>query len=288
MTVIYLDTLFFLNLGLDGLLLASAKALAGCRISWKRTLLAAAAGAGYSAAVFLTRWSVLLHPLTRLGAALGMVWLAAEQKNALLRVLGLFFLLSCALAGTVMLMDAAGLGSLSSSVGFPVSGRDGRLLLLCGAGEYLLVSLLQPSLRRSRKTVSVLLRCEGRTVLLRALVDTGNLLRDPVTGQGVMVGEWSALLPLFPPEARPSKEVFFDPGRHLEALIRQWSPARLRVLPYRAIGTAGGLLLALRVDEMEVEGRIYHQRLVAVTGQTLSAKGEYQGIIGTDHQEGIG
>ncbi|MCQ2442603.1 MAG: sigma-E processing peptidase SpoIIGA [Oscillospiraceae bacterium] len=288
MTVVYLDTLFFLNFGLDGLLLSASKRLAGSRMHWGQTVLAATVGACYAAAVFVTRSPLLGHPITRMIAALGMVWLAAGQEEQRFRVLGVFFLLSCTLAGGVLMINRTGLGSLSNHSGFPTTTRDGFLLLLCGAGEYLLVSVL--SLRPiGQKTalVPVLLTCEGRAVLLRALVDTGNLLRDPLTGESVLIADYDGVAPLFPAEHRPKAEAFQHPDQLLTQLSQQWSAAHPCLLPYRAVGTDQGLLLAVRVDRMEVEGTVSQNRLVAITAAPLSLNGRYHGIIGAETQEGM-
>ncbi|MCD7887587.1 MAG: sigma-E processing peptidase SpoIIGA, partial [Clostridiales bacterium] len=165
--------------------------------------------------------------------------------------------------------------------GVPANLSDGKLLLLCGAGEYLLVSLGSrlPG-RQSRQTVPVLLTCEGRQVFLRALVDTGNLLRDPLTGSPVLIAERQAVARLFPRHCAPTEEALCHPTTCLEQLSRQWNPSRLRLVPYRAVGTERGLLLAVRVDEMEVDGVPCGSRLVAVTPGRLGDT--YHGLIGTE------
>lgn len=279
LTVIYLDTLFFLNFGLDSLLLAASRRLSGSGARGSRVLLAALAGACYASAVFCTGWEVLSHPAVRCMAAAGMVWLAAEGRREWLRMLLLFVLLSCALAGGILLMQVTGIGSLSGGKGFPTTGQDGRLLLLCGAGEYALVGLAAGKGTKG-ETTAVLLCCEGRRVMLRALKDTGNLLRDPVSGQRVLVAEYQRVRPLFPEKCRPKGEMLLQPEVHLAQLMENWEPSRLRLLPFRAVGTKQGMLLAVRVDVMEVEGERRENQLVAVVDQRLSGDGSYQGVLG--------
>ncbi len=166
-----------------------------------------------------------------------------------------------------------------------MNGSDGRMLLLCGAGEYLLVSLLCRGQRKdATRTVPVLLKAEERTILLTALVDSGNLLRDPLTGKSVLIAEYEALRPLFPPDCRPETWKLERPEEVFQALSPKWV-GRLRLLPYSAVGTPSGLLLAVRLDRMEVNGRSFSGRLAAVTPQRLSVEGNYQAIIGTTEQE---
>lgn len=283
MTVVYLDSLFLMNLGLDSLLLASAQRLGGVRGQLWRTLTAASFGAAYTAAVFCLRWAWLTHPVVKCAAAVVMVLMASGRERRPLRVMGLFFLLSCALAGGVMLMELTGTGTMSNEQGFPATVSDGQMLAVCGAGEYLAVSAVSRFGGGGLETVSVLLRCEGRTVLLRVLVDSGNLLRDPVTGEPVLIAQRQAVACLFPGKTAPTAEELNSPAQVM-ASAEGWTASRLRLLPYRAVGTQRGMLLALRVDEMEVNGQRWKNRLAALTAEDFD--GGYQGIIGTQ-QGGI-
>ncbi len=117
-------------------------------------------------------------------------------------------------------------------------------------------------------------------MLLRALVDTGNLLRDPLTGDPVLIAEGRAVARLFPRDCVPTEQELCHPAAALERLSQRWTSTRLRLVPYRAVGTERGLLLAVRVDEMEVDGVSRGSRLVAVTPGRLGAA--YHGLIGTE------
>lgn len=277
MTVVYLDTLVFLNLWLDSFLLTASRRLAGLSPRWRRTLPAAMLGAVYAGASCVVRNPALTSVPIRLAVALCMVRLSVGEKQALGRVTAVFVLLSCTLAGTVLMVTVSGVGQLSG--GFPSNWNDARLLMLCGAGEYWVVSSLSRYLRKGGKTVSVLLQYEEKTVLFRVLVDTGNLLKDPVTGQPVLIAEWDAVKVLFSESGGFCQDVFLHPLDFPEVLSGMGESSRLRLLPYRALGTEHSMLLGIRMDRVEVDGSPSPHRLVAVSGQKLSKNGTYQGII---------
>lgn len=279
MTVVYLDSLFLLNLGLDALLLRAAGQLSRASGSWRRTLLAALLGAFYAVGVFTLPWPWLNHPVTRLALSMGMARLCTRRRSGAL--LGAFLLLALSLAGAVVLMSAAGLGRMSHSSGLPVCAADARLLFLCAAGEYLVCCAVAALTRRAGSAcVPVLLRCEDRSVLLQAMVDSGNLLRDPVTGAPVLVVSPEQAAGLFPPGVRPTEDELRRPETALPRLSRLWSPGRLRLLPFQAVGRAQGLLLAVRLDRLEVGGRVCKGRLAAISPDPLPEG--YGAIIGTD------
>lgn len=73
MTVVYIDSLFLLNLIVDYLLLLATAKLAGEVICRPRLALGAAVGALYASAVFFPGMVFLTHPLCKLSAAIVML-----------------------------------------------------------------------------------------------------------------------------------------------------------------------------------------------------------------------
>ena len=114
----------------------------------------------------------------------------------------------------------------------------------------------------------------GKEIHLTALRDTGNTLTDPATNRPVVVADYSAVKPCLPQQA--------DPNRPVES-IRQLHTAGVkgcRLLPFRAVGTEMGLLLAVRADSVSADGRSLGPLLVALSPGPVSDGGGYQGLIG--------
>lgn len=278
--VVYLDQLFLLNLGVDALLLSAARQLSRSVGSAWRTLAAATLGGIYAATLFALPWPWLWHPITRVALALVMARICSGESRRTGLLLALFLLLSLALAGGVLLLSVAGMPAMSSDAGVPVNLSDARVLLMCAALEYLMCSAVCTLTGRSGSlTVSVLLRCEGRTVLLRALVDSGNLLRDPLSGKPVVVVGAQAVGALFPPGLRPEPEELEHSEELFRQLSRRWI-GRVRLIPVHSVGASNALLLALRLDSLEVNGRVYSNRLAALSPSPMPP--HCHAIIGTE------
>ena len=110
--------------------------------------------------------------------------------------------------------------------------------------------------------------CYGENrIKLTALRDTGNSLRDPLTGQEILIISPRAatrLTGLTPSQLK-------DPAGSLGAL------PGLRLVPYRAVGKAG-VLLAIRLQEAKV-GTRQGAQLVAFAPDGLG-NGEYDALTG--------
>ena len=285
MTVIYVDTLFLLNAMVDYLLLLASARLAGEPLARLRFLLGAVLGGLYAVAIFLPGLSFLARPPCRLAAAVLMVLAAFWKSRRLLRQVVIFFALSCAFGGGVLAIALLGGRGLALSNGVLYSGMDLKIVLLSAAGCYGALTLIFQ--RTGRHTASsgelrpVRLTLGERQVSLTALVDTGNTLTDPATGRPVLVAEADCVEELLPPGIRPSPADLRDPAGALERLDDPWR-RRFRLLPYRSVGVDRGLLLALRVDQVQVGEEDRGPMLAALSPTPVSDGGGYRALLGAD------
>lgn len=235
-----------LNFGVNILLLLCAERLAGEECSPLRLLIGALLGAVYSG-VCLTPWGRALrdwYPLAL--AAVGAAAFGLDDGGR--RGCGCFVLLALALTATAMLMGTRGPAAAVLS---------GGLVLALGSGSF----------ARSASLIPVRIRWGNREVALRALRDTGNLLRDPVTGEGVLVigPEPAGIL------------TGLTAGDLLDPLGTMGKIPGLRLIPYHCVGRSG-LLLAMRFPQVTV-GRRTGPGIVAFAPEGLEGE-TYQALAG--------
>lgn len=286
MTVIYIDSVFLLNAVMDYLLLLAAARLAGLPLRRRRYLLAALAGGAYAAAVFLPGlvWLSAMPVKLAAGVLLGLMAYGGEEK--LLRLILLFFAVSCGMAGCVL-----GLGLLSGSSvpmtrGVFYTNVDAKVLLVASAAAYAVLTVVFRA-AAGRAVAGDLLPVRvclcGRTTALTALRDSGNGLRD-TGGRPVLVVSPNALdvpqalTALLAPERLSRPEELLEP-------LRQTAPKlRPRLLPYRAVGTAGGLLLTIQTEWTDINGTRYPGLTAALSPTALGAGALWGGPV---EKEGV-
>lgn len=270
--VVYLDRVFLLNLLVDYLLLLSAAQLSGRTLSRLRLLLCAAGGGLYAAATFLPGCGFLRGPLCQLaaGGAMALCAFRGRRRPALL-----FLLLSGGLAGFVL---ALGLwaGSPTALLHRIYRGEMNWPLLLGAAlCFYLLLRLLlgQGARHGGGERLKITISVCGRKQTVTALHDTGNTLRDPVSGRPALVLEREAAEDLWPPDVAAVLASPLPPEEKMARLHRLGATVTFTLLPFRSVGVPSGLLLAARSDYIEINGRRYPRIPVALTEHPISDGG---------------
>ena len=249
---VYLDLVILLNFVVDFLLLLGTNRLAGFPPGPGRAATAAALGGLYGGACLLPGFAFLGNTLWRIVSLGLMGTIAFGIDRSTLRRCALFVLLSMALGGLAVNLGGGGITVLGAAAGLGV---------LC------LVGFQRISV--SRTGIPVWLNYRGKSVRVLALHDTGNTLRDPLTGEPVLVaGPRIAreLTGLTPEElGDPLGTVPKHPG--------------LRLIPYRAVGKAQGMMVGILVRQARI-GKRERSVLVAFAPEGLGEDGEYEALIG--------
>lgn len=274
MTVVYVDSVFVLNALMDYLLLVVTGRLAGISLRRRRYILAALAGGAYAVAVFLPGWGFLAAPPVKGAAGVLMALAAFGGEERFLRLALLLFAVSSAMAGAVLALGLLAGGGIPMVNGVFYTDVNARVLLTAAAAAYLVLAVVFRTSARhgvGGRLLPVRISAGGRTAVLTALWDTGNALLEPGSGRPVLVVAPGGLDALLTGEARRllAPEGLRAPADLLEPLRRISPELRPRLIPYRAVGTAGGLLLAVRTDWTEVAGTRYPGLTAALSPTAL-------------------
>lgn len=269
---VWVDLLFFVNFCMDfQCLFLTAKLLRRPFRLW-RSVLSAAFGALYAcAALFLVATGVWALLLDLAVCAFMCVISFAEKKRGIHRLFipfAVYFGVSCAVGG-VMSAVASLVARLDIRVeSSTVTPSSFAFFLLAAAGgdaTFLWARFCERRVRGTRATLT--LELLGKRVTVTGLVDTANLLSDPVGGRAVVILERrvaSAWLPaVFPEREMPSASVL--------ASLPTPLARRTRLLPTATV-TGEGLLLAIAPDRAEIDmGKGAHAVELLVGASSLAS-----------------
>ena len=277
MRVVYIDELFSINLIANYFLLLGTAKICGVVTPRRRLWLGAALGGAYAVLCAIPPVAFLsLAPVgisvaaAMLLAAFGWGRLAAGRR--LLRVALVFFALAMCAAGAV---TAIGLFGMNGHISL-------RVLVIAFGGCYISTTLVfRRAGRDSGHMSEVRIEVTGRSVTLRALLDTGNSLTDPLSGAKVCVVSVRDVLPVIPDREKAFFEAAIRSGSpgSLIALNHLPSGIKFRLVPYSAVGVSSGLLLAFRPEHITVDGRESRDHIVAVSPNEVADNVTYSALI---------
>lgn len=251
---VFLDFVFLLNFLIDFLLLLGTNRLTGFPLQPVRCAFAAALGSVYAAVCLIHGFLFLGEIHWRICVLLLIAVCAFGFDRSAVKRGGIFVLLSLALGGAAV--------SLNS--------KDFLALALAAWGIWLLCRIGFGSSGVGQEYVPISLRYGGNEISLVALRDSGNSLRDPITGERVFLIGSGAAEKLTGLSERQIQNPF--------ATIAERPIPGLRLIPYHAVGTRNGMLLALRLDQVKIGGKV-QSAVVAFSPGEIGNGEVYQALI---------
>lgn len=254
---LYVDVLFLVNFVMDYFLLLLVKRMLKCQATHGRICIGAGIGSLLTCVI-----TVIYIPYTFIKLVLFhglvntfMIRIGLKIKNGreFVKAFIMLYIGGFLLGGV--------LGSLRPFV------KTGSLFLASAiAGYYVVLGIWNfiSHLQKMRQyRCKVELYQHGKCYCVEAMIDTGNGLCDPVTGQPVSI-------------------LGKEDARHF---LGNEKAERFRYIPYHSIGKSGGLLPTVKIDKMCVfREREYWIRapLIAISEEKISVRGEYSMILNPD------
>ncbi|WDC84078.1 sigma-E processing peptidase SpoIIGA [Caloramator sp. mosi_1] len=128
------------------------------------------------------------------------------------------------------------------------------------------------------KTVELCIINDDKQIRVTALLDTGNCLKDPISGCPIIIADAEYVSELLP------KEIIniLNDKEQVSQINDYEVHKRIRVIPYTTIGVQNGVLLGYRVDYIYVITKekvgLIKNPIIALSKEHLSKKEDYQAI----------
>ncbi len=249
---VYLEPVFAVNAVMDLLVLTIAGRLSGQRARLPRYLGAAALGGLYAAAALLPFCRVLEGVLPKALLSVLMALVAWRLKGWLTLLKGWASIVGVTAVGGGVALAAEVLLDTGSPAGTVRLSHNALLLALFGAGA--MVAFSTSAMRRRGgigQRLAVRVWVGGKRLELDGLLDTGNLLREPLSGLPVMLldrklgprisGSDAVEVP-FGTAGQGVTTVRAVPAEHVEVLLRgRWRNAGDMYLAASGSAFAGGV-----------------------------------------------
>ena len=273
--IVYVDLFFLINFSMDFLGLFLTAKLLSRRLSLGRGLMGAAIGGLYAdLALFLPFRSVAALLVDACVCGLMCVVVFGERRRW--RELPLYILVYTAISMALGGFMTALFSLLNRSPWFDgventspdgisvwvfalLAGVSGLITL--AAGRFFVAKTAQ-------RSAQIELRYGGRSLRLRAMTDSGNLLCEPISGKPCIVADIGSLRGLLPEEIL---RVARKGGAEIEGIGSRHA-GNLRVIPTRT-ASGQGLLLGVRMERITVDDGRGEREVDAIVALAELGKG---------------
>ena len=131
------------------------------------------------------------------------------------------------------------------------------------------------------------IKLNGKEITLDTMVDTGNMLKEPLTGNPVVVVEKTSLYDLIPKEILNNTEsILGGDFEKIPEYIKNEYISRLKIIPFSSLGKQNGMLLGIKPEKLEViNDQLEEEKNNAIIGiynKSLTKRGEYKALIGIE------
>lgn len=251
--VLYLDVYILENILLNLVLLVFTLIMMGRRIRFIRLLTAALAGGVLSVIPVIAGINYsIFYILLVWTAGLLMVMAASGGGTVSEQITGTLYFHILSFVWNKLI---AGLGKIAGT-GYVVC-----ILAVIIMGAVTIYLCIRRKRERQRTVYEVQIAENGRKVSVKALLDTGNGLREPISGRPVSIIE---------------KGIY-------EELHCKEAQEKCRVIPYHSIGKEHGVMKGIQIEELVIwegkEPHIQKDAMIALYEGKFTTDGSYQMIL---------
>ena len=151
----------------------------------------------------------------------------------------------------------------------------------------LTVKIIKTKISKKDMFCDIEIKINEEVIRTKAMVDTGNLLKEPITNTPVIVVEHTLLYNCMPKEILNNTENIL--GGDIEKIpkeIREKYMSKLKVIPFSSLGKQNGMLIGIKPDYIEIkneENSIRRENvIVGIYNKSLTNRGEYRALIGIE------
>lgn len=263
-----------------------------CNYKYKlwRISLGAAFGALYVCAIFFPNFNMLFSSITKVIISIIMINIAFNVKTirSFLKTFILFYAAAFILSGCILgifYFFKADFETVNGS--FIIKDIKPWHLIVGSVLTNILIKIAFDYLDNYHKIqkskIDLMIVIEGRSASVKALIDTGNSLKEPISNKPVVVVYANAILNILPQDIHNIVMLNQSCNFKLyDKLMESDTKYKVMNIPYNTLGVENGRLIGIYVDSIEVKTKtqktILNNCIIALYNKPLSILGDYEAL----------
>lgn len=253
-----------------------------------RILLASIIGGTYAVISFMSILEEYSSITLKVALSISMVYLSFYPKNVkiLFKQLLIFYLTSFTFGGVafallyilkpqdILIKNGLLLGTYPIKIAF-LGGILGYIILNIS------FKIIKGKISKKDMFCEIEICINDKNVIIKGMLDTGNLLREPITNAPVIVVEATSLENVIPIQILRNVQAILK-GEEVFIKEKEYM-SKFRVIPFTSLGKQNGILLGIKSDYiiLNEQNRI-NDVIIGIYEKSLTKSGNYTALIGLD------
>ena len=210
--------------------------------------------------------------------------LPTNNFKKILETLAIFYLISFTTGGTAIALSYFARSNQMNLIdGIPVIEFP---ILVSSVGVAIGIFLIWFTLKNVNQRISkrdIIYDMEiflgDRRIKIKALLDTGNMLKDPLTQKSVVVATKRCLKKILPEELFMDMETILGGDRI--GKIKEFEKL-IKIIPFKSLGNEHGILLGIKSNKIIVDNSEIKDVIIGIYEKEFSKTRRYDALIGID------
>ena len=287
---IYIDIVFFENLIMNSIIIYATSIILKLKPKMIRVVISSAIGSIYAIITYVTELSIYTSIISKGILAIVMVYIAFNPQNMknMWKQLVIFYLTSFVFGGVALyLIYFIKPQDVFIKNGIFVGDYVLKAIFLGAIIAFIIIKIsikfIKTKINAKDMFCKIKIKLNGKEIETKAMIDTGNLAKEPITNTPVVIVESSLLDRILPKEILNNIDNIL--AGKLDGVKEEYI-SRLRCIPFSSLGKQNGMLLGIKADEIivekEEENKISKDVIIGVYERSLTKRGEYRALIGLE------
>ncbi|MBR3614000.1 MAG: sigma-E processing peptidase SpoIIGA [Clostridia bacterium] len=286
---IYLDIVFLENILLNYIIILSTAIISKEKINFIRIVASSILGGVFSIVSYITDISIFSSITIKIIISIIMIRIAFSKNKIkkVIKILVFFYLVSFTFGGIAfMLLFLLKPQNIVIQENRFVGIYPLKVTVLAGGVGFLIISVVAQIIKN--KIIKNNMICEleifykGKNKKIKTMLDTGNLLKEPISNADVVIVEKESLKEVISNDILENINTIVK-GKWLEA--ENIHSYKLKIIPFSSLGNDNGLLIGFKPDYIKIYSEdeiVRNDVIIGIYNGKLSRNNMYTSLIGLD------
>ncbi len=291
---IYIDVIFLENLIMNSIILYATAIILKIKPKMIKIIISSAIGSIYAIITYITEIEIYTSVILKTILAIIIVYIAFNPQNLkkMLKEVAIFYLTSFVFGGaTLYLIYYIKPQEIFIKNGMFVGTYILKVILLGGIFALIIIKIsskiIKDKITPKDIYCNIKIKIDNKIIETKGMIDTGNLVKEPITNTPVVILESTLLEKALPTIILNNLEnILSGDLSQIPKEIQEKYISKLRCIPFSSLGKQNGMLLGIKADEIEVETeyekKVSNNVIIGIYDKTLTKRGEYRALVGIE------